>query len=178
MPTNFRRTQVGIPLLLVDKVLLFQNQIVGAEQLPSCRRGRVPLREPLGLPERDPNGYPGQNRVAVQGPEMSPVYWLNGLAGTGKSTIAQTIAEHIFADGGFGAPFCSRDFKDRRDLPYPRLPTRPQLNRVSICPGTSPPIKPRRWIRVAPQSDATLIIEPLVHGISRRLSSSTHWMSV
>ena len=50
---------------------------------------------------------------------MSSVYWLNGLAGTGKSTIAQTIAERIFADGRLGASFfCSRDFKDRRNLHY------------------------------------------------------------
>jgi hypothetical protein len=50
---------------------------------------------------------------------MSPVYWLNGLAGTGKSTIAQTVAQRIFADGRLGASFfCSRDFKDRRDLHY------------------------------------------------------------
>ena len=27
------------------------------------------------------------------------VFWLNGLAGTGKSTIAQTFAETAFADG-------------------------------------------------------------------------------
>ncbi|KAF9643545.1 hypothetical protein BDM02DRAFT_3272982, partial [Thelephora ganbajun] len=48
-----------------------------------------------------------------------PVYWLNGLAGTGKSTIAQTIAERIFADGQLGASFfCSRDFQDRRDLKF------------------------------------------------------------
>ena len=45
------------------------------------------------------------------------VYWLNGLAGTGKSTIAQTIAERVFADGQLGASFfCSRDFLDRSDL--------------------------------------------------------------
>ena len=50
---------------------------------------------------------------------LSPVYWLNGLAGTGKSTIAQTTAERIFADGRLGASFfCSRDFQDRRDLRY------------------------------------------------------------
>ena len=50
---------------------------------------------------------------------MSPVYWLNGLAGTGKSTIAQTIADRIFADGRLGASFfCSRDFKDRSNLHY------------------------------------------------------------
>ncbi|KAF9789150.1 hypothetical protein BJ322DRAFT_1176897 [Thelephora terrestris] len=37
-----------------------------------------------------------------------PVYWLNGLAGMGKSTIAQTIAERMFSDGNLGASsFCS-----------------------------------------------------------------------
>ena len=45
------------------------------------------------------------------------VYWLNGLAGTGKSTIAQTFAEISFADGNLGASFfCSRDFEDRSNL--------------------------------------------------------------
>ena len=47
----------------------------------------------------------------------SPVFWLNGLAGTGKSTIAQTIAERLFAEGLLGASFfCSRDFEDRSNL--------------------------------------------------------------
>ena len=51
--------------------------------------------------------------------DMSPVHWLNGLAGTGESTITQTIAERLFADGRLGASFfCSRDFRDRRDLRY------------------------------------------------------------
>jgi len=45
------------------------------------------------------------------------VFWLNGLAGTGKSTIAQTFAETSFADGMLGASFfCSRDFEDRSNL--------------------------------------------------------------
>jgi len=45
------------------------------------------------------------------------VFWLNGLAGTGKSTIAQTFAEMSFADGKLGASFfCSRDFEDRSKL--------------------------------------------------------------
>ena len=49
--------------------------------------------------------------------DKPPVYWLNGLAGTGKSTIAQTIAERTFADGRLGASFfCSRDFEDRSNL--------------------------------------------------------------
>ena len=51
--------------------------------------------------------------------DKSPVFWLNGLAGTGKSTIAQTIAERLFAEGSLGASFfCSRDFKDRSDLHF------------------------------------------------------------
>ena len=49
----------------------------------------------------------------------SPVFWLNGLAGTGKSMIAQTIAERMFADRCLGASFfCSRAFEDRSDLHY------------------------------------------------------------
>jgi hypothetical protein len=50
---------------------------------------------------------------------QSPVFWLNGLAGTGKTTIAQTVSERIFADGQLGASFfCSRDFEDRSDLHF------------------------------------------------------------
>ena len=45
------------------------------------------------------------------------IFWLNGLAGTGKSTIAQSFAEISFADGKLGASFfCSRDFEDRSNL--------------------------------------------------------------
>jgi len=52
-------------------------------------------------------------------PNKHPVYWLNGLAGTGKSTIARTIAERLFANDQLGASFfCSRDFEDRRNLHF------------------------------------------------------------
>ena len=83
------------------------------------------------------------------------VFWLNGLAGTGKSTIAQTFAESSFADGKLGASFfCSRDFEDRRDIQnifptlafqlayrYPEfrkellpvLRTNPEIGRESLC---------------------------------------------
>ena len=45
------------------------------------------------------------------------VFWLNGLAGTGKSTIAQTFAKTSFADGKLGASFfCSRDSEDRGNI--------------------------------------------------------------
>ena len=51
--------------------------------------------------------------------DRPPVFWLNGLAGTGKSTIAQTVSQWTFANGLLGASFfCSRDFKDRSDLHF------------------------------------------------------------
>jgi hypothetical protein len=53
----------------------------------------------------------------LNGKQSQRVFWLNGLAGTGKSTIAQTFAETSFADGKLGASFfCSRDFEDRSNL--------------------------------------------------------------
>ncbi|KAF9643975.1 WD40 repeat-like protein [Thelephora ganbajun] len=83
------------------------------------------------------------------------VFWLNGLAGTGKSTIAQTFAEMCFADGKLGASFfCSRDFDDRSNLrsifptlafqlahKYPQfrekllpvLMTNPDVHREALC---------------------------------------------
>ena len=51
--------------------------------------------------------------------KTSPVFWLNGLAGTGKSTIAQTVSGRVFTDGLLGASFfCSRDFEDQSDLHF------------------------------------------------------------
>jgi len=45
------------------------------------------------------------------------IFWLNGLAGTGKSTIAQSFSEMVVNDEFLGASFfCSRDYLDRREL--------------------------------------------------------------
>ena len=50
-------------------------------------------------------------------PHERHVFWLNGLAGTGKSTIAQTFSEMVAQEGILGASFfCSRDYLDRREL--------------------------------------------------------------
>ena len=50
-------------------------------------------------------------------PQERHVFWLNGLAGTGKSTIAQTFAQMVANDGTLGASFfCSRDYLDRKEL--------------------------------------------------------------
>jgi len=88
--------------------------------LNTCRRARG-----VGYEHGDRQGCLTGTREAIldeieswtKDLDKSPVYWLNGLAGTGKSTIAQTTAERLFADGRLGASFfCSRDFKDHSDL--------------------------------------------------------------
>ena len=53
----------------------------------------------------------------AKNPEGRSVFWLNGLAGTGKSTIAQTFSEMANDDGILGASFfCSRDYLKRKEL--------------------------------------------------------------
>ena len=88
--------------------------------LNSCRRARG-----AGYQHGNRNGCLKGTRESVldeieqwaEDFEKSPIFWLNGLAGTGKSTIAQTIAERLFADGRLGASFfCSRGVEDRSDL--------------------------------------------------------------
>jgi hypothetical protein len=53
----------------------------------------------------------------AKNPRDQNVFWLNGLAGTGKSTIAQSFSHTIANDGFLGASFfCSRDYLNRREL--------------------------------------------------------------
>ena len=86
----------------------------------------------------------------LAGDKGQQIFWLNGLAGTGKSTISQTFAERMFADGKLGASFfCSRDFADRSNLQavfptlafqlaFQYLPFREQLLQVlRACPDVA-----------------------------------------
>ena len=58
---------------------------------------------------RAPSGDPALDSTSEQ-PE---IYWLNGLAGTGKTTIAYTVAERCHEEGILGASFfCSRSDSD------------------------------------------------------------------
>ena len=56
------------------------------------------------------------------------IYWLNGLTGTGKSTIAKTIAERLFADGRLGASFCSGTLRTGGTLRSYSQPWPPNLH--------------------------------------------------
>jgi len=51
--------------------------------------------------------------LLTAGNPQGPVFWLDGVAGTGKSTIAQTVANHYHQTEQLGASFfCSRDSAD------------------------------------------------------------------
>jgi hypothetical protein len=70
----------------------------------------------------------------VNDPNAKQVYWLNGHAGSGKSTIAQSFAEWLFADGKLGGSFfCSRD-SDQRSNTKAVLPTLA----YQLATGTNP----------------------------------------
>ncbi|KAG8920366.1 hypothetical protein FRC01_000799 [Tulasnella sp. 417] len=52
----------------------------------------------------------------IEDPASSPIFWLSGMAGIGKSTIAQTVAELEDSKRRLGASFFfSRDDAERRD---------------------------------------------------------------
>lgn len=49
-------------------------------------------------------------------PDGECIFWLNGKAGTGKSTISRTMAEKLVIEGKLGASFFfNRDEGDRGD---------------------------------------------------------------
>ena len=55
--------------------------------------------------------------IWAKNPQEQNVFWLNGLAGTGKSTIAQSFSEMVTEEEILGASFfCSRDYLDRKEL--------------------------------------------------------------
>lgn len=61
----------------------------------------------------------GDIKSWIRDERLRQVYWLNGLAGTGKSTLAKSVAHYAADKGHLGASFfCSRDEKDRSDVKY------------------------------------------------------------
>ena len=118
--TSLRRTQVRIVSLSVLWPSEMDSLVVDAAVLNNLRCAQ---RAEHRHGNRD-GCLKGTRGVILDEVELwtrdfkkPPVYWLNGLAGTGKSTIAQTVAERAFADGRLGASFfCSRDFEDRSSL--------------------------------------------------------------
>ncbi|KAG8934377.1 hypothetical protein FRC02_010122 [Tulasnella sp. 418] len=103
---------------------------IPAQQGLLNRLPRVDARYNCGFRTLAPSCLPN-TRVALlvdiftwtDDPKAKKIYWLHGLAGTGKSTIAQTVAERLDKAHRLGASFFfSRDAADRRD-PLRVLPT-------------------------------------------------------
>ena len=94
------------------------------------------------------------------------IQWLNGLAGTGKSTIAKTVA-HLFADENqLGASFfCSRDEADRSDigLVFPTLAFQLSETVLGFAAELSKVIdaKPDIGYALPPEQLQKLIVGPL-----------------
>lgn len=94
------------------------------------------------------------------------IYWLNGLAGTGESTLAKSIAHFAEDNGLLGASFfCSREEETRSnvDLIFPTLAY--QLSETVPGFGTAliDVIKKRRDIdhALSPDQLLKMIVEPL-----------------
>ena len=106
---NFEWESKGLTRLKVASLVLNScRRALGAEHRHGDRNGCLKGTRGTVLDEI---------QCWVEDPEEFPVFWLNGLAGTGKTTIAQTIAERMFANGCLGASFfCSRGFEDRSNL--------------------------------------------------------------
>ena len=94
------------------------------------------------------------------------IYWLNGLAGTGKSTIAKSVARLAAMDGLLGASFfCLRDEVERSDtsLIFPTLALQLSDTKPLFRAEVFTAIKERPNIGYALPSDQLqkLIIRPL-----------------
>jgi hypothetical protein len=65
------------------------------------------LDEIMGWVRGDSVGGTSNNIVSgdSNGSCLPRIYWLNGMAGTGKSTVARTIARRCLAEGRLGASF-------------------------------------------------------------------------
>ena len=104
----------------------------------------------------------GEVELWMKSFDKSPVFWLNGLAGTGKSAIAQTVAERAFASGQLGASFfCSRDFEDRSSLKH-IFPT------LAFQLAHAHPQFRSRLVRVV-QSDPQVTLESLYNQMDKLL---------
>ncbi|RYO88586.1 hypothetical protein DL762_000289 [Monosporascus cannonballus] len=102
----------------------------------------------------------------VKNPQAEAIFWLNGMAGTGKSTISRTVA-HSFSKGGqLGASFFfKRGEGDRKGIS--KLFTTIAAQLVERLPALTPYVKnaidadPAIFEKVMREQFEKLILEPL-----------------
>jgi NACHT domain len=74
----------------------------------------VNSKEPKCLPDTRTNLL-GEINEWAQGPESKCIFWLKGMAGTGKSTISRTVAKYFAKRNQLGASFFFRRGEADRD---------------------------------------------------------------
>jgi hypothetical protein len=114
----------------------------------------------------------------VDGTSSKSIFWLNGMAGTGKSTIARTVANHFSNRNRLGASFFfSKGSGDRGRAKYLLSTMAVQMTRalpvvrkyvseaISKHPGIAQQTMPEQWNK--------LILEPLRTAIDHQHLSSS-----
>ncbi|KAK6527606.1 hypothetical protein TWF694_004590 [Orbilia ellipsospora] len=108
---NLRALQTTINLALqIDNlsIVALMTLRMNLEKLTVARQAMFgsldDQHEPLCLPQTR-IGILEAIRGWVAGPRDDCIFWLRGMAGTGKSTIARTVAQHLDSNGQLAASF-------------------------------------------------------------------------
>lgn len=108
---NNQGFQIGSSSGQVNVNILSQLDIAQQERLlANCNASQAAFNsyerkyDPTCLPNTRVNLL-DEIKVWAEGKDEKRIFWLNGLAGTGKSTIARTIARQYFDCGRLGASF-------------------------------------------------------------------------
>ncbi|KAF8703068.1 WD domain, G-beta repeat, partial [Rhizoctonia solani] len=118
----FRQLQIDISLSVWD---IAHHQLVQEMRLKELDTAHD-ARHNAGLSnEMYRRGCTPNTRVKIledamkwtKSPDAKKIYWMNGMAGTGKTTIAYTLCEQLEKSGQLGASFfCSRASPDCRNV--------------------------------------------------------------
>ncbi|CAI6101036.1 unnamed protein product [Clonostachys chloroleuca] len=92
--------QTDIILNIEHTVLLDKLPVASGAAFDSCEEGRNPTCLPNTRVE-----LLQQLSTWADDPESEAIFWLNGMAGTGKSTISRTMARDLTRKGRLGASF-------------------------------------------------------------------------
>lgn len=101
-------------------------------------------------------------------PDAKGIFWLSGMAGTGKSTISRTVAQSLAKSGHLGASFFfQRAEKDRSDMSKFFTTVASQL--VARVPSIAPYVKdaidtdPEVFTKAILEQFDKLILQPLLN---------------
>lgn len=140
-------------------------------------RDKLPIAEGAAFDshaeEHNPRCHPdtrtellSQIRQWASNPQAESIFWLNGMAGTGKSTVSRTVASLFAADGLLGASFFFKRGEGDRGKATAVFPT---IASQLLCkiPSVAPFVKeaidgdpavPRKALR---EQFEKLILQPL-----------------